>query len=141
VSIADVGVTLCELGTAEPIDVPDSRSFHPLLQDPSGVAPQFEIGYAEYHGTRFPLMQRILWQGDWKFVFNGFDFDELYNLRDDPQEVTNRAAEPGQQQRIESMMSEIWRRVRDTGDRAIHESHYFSMRLACVGPEAAAVSE
>ena len=137
VSIADVGATFCELGQAEPIDVPDSQSLRPLLIQPETVPPNFEMGYAEYHGTRFPLMQRILWQGPWKFVFNGFDFDELYNLQEDPHEMHNRANDPDQRQRIESMMSEIWRRVRDTGDRAIHESHYFSMRLACVGPEAA----
>jgi choline-sulfatase len=140
VSIADMGATFCELGSAEPIDVPDSRSFRSLLAQPQAVSPPFETGYAEYHGTRFPLMQRILWQGPWKFIFNGFDFDELYNLQDDPHEMHNRANDPGQQARIESMMAEIWRRVRDTGDRAIHESHYFSMRLACVGPESASTS-
>ena len=80
-------------------------------------------------------MQRIVWQGDWKFVFNGFDFDELYNLADDPFEMTNLAARPEHQTRIEAMMTEVWRRVRDTNDRAILESHYFSMRLACVGPD------
>ena len=140
VTIADLGVTLCELGSAEPIDVPDSCSFARLLTAPHDAESQFDTGYAEYHGTRFPLMQRILWRGDWKFVFNGFDFDELYNLREDPFETTNRVGESAQRERVESMMSEIWRRVRDTGDRAIHESHYFSMRLACIGPEAAAVT-
>ncbi len=137
VSIADLGVTFCEIGGASSIDVPDSHSFAPLLSYPNDVTPEFEIGYAEYHGTRFPLMQRVLWEGAWKFVFNGFDFDELYNLDEDPYETRNRVNEPEQQQRVESMMAEIWRRVRDTGDRAIRESHYFSMRLACVGPEVA----
>ena len=136
VSIADLGATLCELADAQAIDVADSQSFEPLLSQPDAVAPRFEYGYAEYHGTRFPLMQRILWHDDWKFVFNGFDFDELYNLKQDPHETRNLVRDPDQQQRIEDMMAEIWRRVRDTGDRAILESHYFSMRLACVGPEA-----
>ena len=136
-SIADIAVTLCDLGDAEPIDVPDSRSFQPLLAQPDLISPEFQTGYAEYHGTRFPLMQRILWKGDWKFVFNGFDFDELYNLRNDPDEICNLAADVDQQHRTESIMAEIWSRVRDTGDRAILESHYFSMRLACVGPDAA----
>ncbi len=136
VSIADLGATICGLAGAEPIAVADSRSFQSMLGAPDIIPHAFETGYAEYHGTRFPLMQRILWQGDWKFVFNGFDFDELYNLDDDPHEMRNLAGDADQRQRIESMMSEIWRRVRDTGDRAIYESHYFSMRLACVGPDA-----
>lgn len=137
VSIADVGTTLCSLGKAAPICTPDSRCFHELLSQPDGGTDRFRTGYAEYHGTRFPLMQRILWQDDWKFVFNGFDFDELYHLAEDPFEMNNLATQPEHHSRMESMMSEIWRRVRDTGDRAILESHYFSMRLACVGPDAA----
>ena len=133
VNIVDVGATICELGSAQPIDVPDSQSCRSLLNQPDVIPPEFEVGYAEYHGTRFPLMQRILWKGAWKFVFNGCDFDELYNLQE---ETDNRARDPAQHHRIESMMSEIWRRVRDTGDRAIYESHYFSMRFACLGPDA-----
>lgn len=135
VSIADVGTTICSIGQTQPIETPDSRSFAALLSLPNNVPDAFRTGYAEYHGTRFPLMQRILWQNEWKFVFNGFDFDELYNLEEDPFEMTNLATRPEQQTRVESMMSEIWRRVRDTKDRAILESHYFSMRLACVGPD------
>jgi len=136
VSIADVGATLCDLGGTTPFSQPDSRSFHELLRRPQSAGPEFQTGYAEYHGTRFPLMQRILWQGDWKFIFNGFDFDELYNLREDPAEMHNRVQEPQQSSRVRSMMAEIWQRIRDTGDRTILESHYFSMRFACVGPDA-----
>ncbi len=128
------------IAQADPIDVPDSQSFGSLLAQPETIPPDFETGYAEYHGTRFPLMQRILWQGPWKFVFNGFDFDELYNLQHDPHEMHNRVNDPELQPRVESMMTEIWRRVRETGDRAIHESHYFSMRLACIGPESVPAS-
>jgi len=135
VSIADVGTTICSIGQAESIDTPDSRCFASLLTAPDDVPGEFQTGYAEYHGTRFPLMQRIVWQDEWKFVFNGFDFDELYNLESDPFEMTSLAARPEQQTRVETMMSEIWRRVRDTNDRAILESHYFSMRFACVGPD------
>lgn len=135
VNLADVGNTLCDLGKAQAIETPDSQSFSELLGSPSDISERFQTGYAEYHGTRFPLMQRILWQGDWKFVFNGFDFDELYNLAKDPFEMTNLASNPDQQERVKSMMTEIWRRVRDTNDRAILESHYFSMRFASVGPD------
>ena len=135
ISIADLCPTLCELGSADMIDVRDSRSFQPLLSDPSARIPEFDTGYAEYHGTRFPLMQRVLWRDEWKFVFNGFDFDELYNLREDPHEMTNLVGE--EPDRVASLMTDVWRWVRDTGDRAIHESHYFSMRFAAIGPNAA----
>ena len=135
VSIADVGETICRLGGAAALNVPDSSSFQPVLAQPDLVSEPFDSGYAEYHGTRFSLTQRIVWRGDWKFVFNGFDFDELYNLADDPHEMTNLAADAQYTDVLDEMMTEVWRRVRHTGDRAILESHYFSMRFARVGPD------
>ena len=67
-------------------------------------------------------------------MFNGFDFDELYDLGNDPHEMRNLVNEPEHEARVREMMAEIWRVVRETGDRAIEETHYYSMRIACVGP-------
>lgn len=135
VSIADLAPTICEMTRSKPIFNADSHSFSELLQHPSLQLSQFETGYAENHGTRFSQTQRILWQDQWKFVFNGFDFDELYNLEEDPYEKVNLINALEHQKRADSMMQKIWKHVRETGDRAILESHYFSMRFARVGPE------
>ncbi len=134
VQLGDLGPTLLEMSGAPGIPEADFRSFAPLLREPEENAADFSTAYAEYHGTRFPLCQRIWWEGDWKFVFNGFDFDELYDLADDPGELTNLANLPEHRERVERMMAAIWKRVRDTGDRAILESHYLSMRFAAIGP-------
>lgn len=134
ISLIDLCPTLLELARAEPIDVPDSRSIAPLLADPREHEAELNTHYGEYHGTRFNLTQRILWEGDWKFVFNGFDFDELYHLKDDPHEMTNLINQPEHAGRIRDMMTGIWQKVNETGDRAIEETHYYSMRMACVGP-------
>ncbi len=37
-----------------------------------------------YNGTRYLLSQRIAWDGPWKFVHNGFDFDETVPPRGRP---------------------------------------------------------
>ena len=132
VGFHDLGPTILEMCGASQIEVPDSESFAPVLSDPD-----FETRknlFAEYHGTRFPLAQRILWEGDWKFVFNGFDFDELYNLADDPNEMNNLIDDPEQESRTRSMMAQVWKWIQDTGDRALEETHYFSMRMGKVGP-------
>jgi len=138
VGLHDLCPTILELAEAEPIDVADSRSFAAVLRNPAAAEGEFQTGYAEYHGTRFPLMQRIYWEGPWKFVFNGFDYDELYNLADDPHEMRNLAADPQQQQRVCHMMTEVWRRIHATGDRALGGSQYYSMRFGAVGPDVAA---
>lgn len=136
VGLQDLCPTLLEITGSDPIDVPDSKSFATLLADPSTHEAEFNRAYGEYHGTRFNLAQRILWEDDWKFVFNGFDFDELYHLKDDPHEMTNLAARPEHRERVRAMMAGIWSIVRETGDRAIEESHYYSMRIGCIGPNA-----
>ena len=130
--------TLLELAGLDPFDALDSRSFVDLLQNPSEAALNHREGYAEYHGSRFRLTQRVLWQDEWKFVFNGFDFDELYNLADDPWEMTNLASRPEHAGRIRSMMAAVWRCMHETGDTTLLNSHYHSMRFGAVGPTAGA---
>jgi len=134
VSIADLCPTLIDLAGAEPIDTPDSRSFASLLPDPAERRNEFDACYAEFFGTRFILSQRILWDGTWKFVFNGFDEDELYNLKDDPSEMKNLAQDPEQQPRVRQMMAGVWSYAHRTNDRALLGTHYAPMRIASVGP-------
>lgn len=37
-------------------------------------ASAYRQGCAEYYGGRYLVTQRVLWDGDWKFVRNGFDY-------------------------------------------------------------------
>ena len=129
----DLGPTILEMCGAGTINVPDSESFASVLKEP--LTKSRESIYAENHGTRFSLTQRILWQDDWKFVFNGFDFDELYHLTDDPWEMHNLIDAPEHQDRADGMMAAIWKTIRETGDRTLNETHYFSMRMGRVGPD------
>jgi arylsulfatase A-like enzyme len=134
VGFHDLCPTLLELAGEAPFDIADSRSFADLLHDPVEAADRHRQGYAEYHGTRFRLTQRVYWDDDWKLVFNGFDFDELYNLADDPWEMTNLAADPQHAGRVQQMMKGVWRRMQETGDTSLLNTHYHSMRFAAVGP-------
>jgi len=134
VSSISLGPTLLDLAGAEPIGAPDSQSFAPVLRDPPGEASRFDTCYAEFYGTRFWVTQRIFWRGPWKFVFNGFDYDELYNLHDDPHELRNFGRDPAHADVRRGMMAEIWRIARETGDRVLLETHYAPMRFAAVGP-------
>ncbi|MFQ5810483.1 MAG: hypothetical protein ACE5JM_12765, partial [Armatimonadota bacterium] len=94
----------------------------------------YQTGYAEYYGTRYWLTQRVIWDGPWKLVWNGFDFDELYNLEDDPYELRNLAGDPGHQSRVRALMAQAWRIIRDTDDHPLGGSKYATLRLAPFGP-------
>lgn len=136
VSLMDLCPTILDLAGAEAIEKTDARTFAPVLREPAETADR-QWAYAEYFGSRLPLMQRVYWEGPWKFVFNGFDYDELYNLADDPHEMHNLACRPEQQERVRHMMSRIWHHVARTGDRTLQGVHYYPLRIAPVGPNVA----
>ncbi len=139
VGFHDLCPTILELGGVDPFDTADSKSFADLLRDPETAAGNHRQGYAEYFGTRFRLTQRIYWEDEWKFVFNGFDFDELYNLADDPWEMENLISKPEHTDRVKQMMAGIWHRMHETGDTTLLNSHYHSMRFAAIGPNSGVV--
>lgn len=134
VGLHDLCPTILELSGSPPIDHPDSRSFAPVLRDPKSHEAGHTTGYAEYFGGRMILTQRVVWDGPWKFVFNGFDFDELYNLDDDPGEMVNLAERPESRQTMRHMCERMWRQVRLTGDHSLLNSKYPPLRVAPYGP-------
>jgi arylsulfatase A-like enzyme len=47
--------------------------------------------FTQMNGVELYYTQRITMTRDWKYVYNGFDYDELYDLRNDPHEMRNLA--------------------------------------------------
>ncbi|MCZ7648428.1 MAG: sulfatase-like hydrolase/transferase [Planctomycetota bacterium] len=136
VGLHELGPTLLELAHDKPLpEAPDRRSFAPVLRDPARHERDFEQGYAEYFGGRMILTQRVVWDGKWKLVFNGFDFDELYDLEADPYELRNLAEDPAHRETLKRMFKLMWRKVRDTGDRTLLQSQYPILRVASFGPD------
>ncbi len=134
VGLHDLCQTILELAGLPAFAVPDSRSFAPVLSNPREQDRHFQTGFAEYNGGRYNLTQRILWDGPWKFVLNGFDYDELYNLDADPFEMRNLASDPAHQGKVRDMMARIWTILRDTKDHKLLNSHYPGLRAAPFGP-------
>jgi len=93
VSLVDLMPTFLELaGVAVPGHV-DGRSLLPLL---AGEADDWRTSvFAEYHGDEFGLYsQRMVRTAEYKFVYNGPDVNELYDLRADPHELANLIDHP-----------------------------------------------
>lgn len=136
VGLHDIGSTILDwLGLeSETFKQPDSQSFAPVLKDPQAHEDDFVSGFAEYHGGRMLITQRITWHDDWKYVFNGFDFDELYHLKDDPEEMINLIDNPDLQDVVKDMSKRMWQRVIETGDHSLYKSHYPILRIAPYGP-------
>lgn len=136
VGLHDLAPTLLDLAGVAPMDTAgESRSFAPLLADPKAYAADFQTGYAEYFGTRYWLTQRVIWDGPWKLVWNGFDFDELYHLDEDPGELHNRIDDPACEAVVDRLMRQAYRIIRDTDDASLWNAQYPALRLAPRGPE------
>ena len=66
----------------------DGRSLAPLMADPYRTDWEDAILCVGY-GCEFFVTQRMLITPQYKYVFNGFDYDEMYDLENDPDELTN----------------------------------------------------
>ncbi len=84
----DLGHTYLDIVGAKPLPYADGRSLQPLLTAPDSPSWTDEILCA-YYGGEFLYTQRIAITDRFKYVFNGFDIDEMYDLDHDPGEMRN----------------------------------------------------
>ncbi len=94
VRLHDLAPTFLEWGDAPIPEGLHARSLAPLL---AGETPDDwpDSVYAQYHGDEFGLYsQRMVRTARYKFVYNGPDRNELYDLEDDPAELRNLSQHP-----------------------------------------------
>lgn len=63
------------------------RSLVPILRDEEDNEPDHV--FTQTNGNEIYGIQRAVWNRRWKYVFNSFDYDELYDLEADPHELVN----------------------------------------------------
>ncbi|NLD73719.1 MAG: sulfatase-like hydrolase/transferase [Chloroflexi bacterium] len=88
--------------------------------------------YSQFNGVELYYSQRYVRTKEWKYVYNGFDFDELYNLREDPHCIRNLAEDPRYRPVIEEMCARMWRFGYEQND--IFCNPYPTVSLAPYGP-------
>ncbi len=128
----DIFPTVLELAGCEPLTGIDGES---LVNHVVSRIGSERLGYAEFFGQRFSVTQRIVWKDEWKYVFNGFDEDELYLLDEDPYELNNLAHDRKYALKLEELCRCMWKRAKETRDESFLESEYYMFRFAPIGPE------
>ena len=88
--------------------------------------------YTQTNGNEVYGIQRSVASGKWKFVFNSFDYDELYDLENDPEEMYNLINDDSLKDVIYAMSKKMWEFARKTDDVIVCD--YITTALAEYGP-------
>ena len=134
VSHVDFAPTIIELAGAEPLSYCHGRSLVPFFKDEA--PPDWpDAAFTQFNGVELYYSQRQVITERWKYVYNGFDFDELYDLQEDPHETRNLARERGMEKVIREMVERMWVHAARTDDFIFNP--YGTVALAPFGPKIA----
>ena len=109
----DLMPTLLELGGVSVPEGLDASSILPILR---GEESRESVAFIEFHGHQLPYCQRLIRTETHKYVFNGPDVDELYDLTADPCELTNRIDEAASRSILRDLRERLHAFLRNAGD-------------------------
>ncbi len=125
---------LAQAGTGDSASEPDkppTRDSRLATRD-ARCPPWRDALFFQTNGNETYGIQRSVVTDKWRFVYNGFDYDELYDLENDPGQMVNLARDTKSRPVVEEMYRRIW----DFG--LAHEEHlvngYIMTALADYGP-------
>jgi arylsulfatase A-like enzyme len=135
VSLADFAPTFLEAaGVKNPTAFAGRSLFSLLTPDPvlQTPVPWRDALFFQSNGNETYGIQRSVVTDKWRFVYNGFDYDELYDLENDPGQMKNLAADPAYEEVKKEMYTRIWEFGLAHGEQLI--SDYIMTALADYGP-------
>ena len=131
VSLSDFAPTFIELAGKQPDRDFSGMSLVPFLKGETPQNWRDEI-HTQCNGVELYYTQRSVMTKDFKYVFNGFDLDELYDLRNDPYEMRNIAYDPDYEEIKKELCGRMWRFAEREDDGATNG--YITVGLAPYGP-------
>jgi arylsulfatase A-like enzyme len=111
----DLAHTYVDAAGARPLPFADGKSLLPLCDNPDRGDWRDQLMCA-YYGGEFLYTQRIAITGRFKYVFNGFDIDELYDLERDPHEMHNAIEDPAYRVDADDMRARLYEMMTQFGD-------------------------
>lgn len=131
VSLADLAPTILELCDAKKENEMAGKSLVPFIENDNPDAWRTEI-FTQTNGNEIYGIQRAVWNDKWKYVLNTFDFDELYDIENDPYEMTNLINDKQYEQIVKEMCKKLWQFAKETKDTCT--CPYIMVSLAPYGP-------
>jgi arylsulfatase A-like enzyme len=131
VTLADFAPTFAELAGLPSREGLTGRSLAPFLRgETPGDWP--DAFHSQFNGVELYYTQRMVATKDYKYVYNGFDFDELYDLRNDPGETVNLSEREEFREIKRDLVGRMWRFAGEQDD--IIFNPYATTALAPWGP-------
>lgn len=115
VQLHDLAHTFCDIGGAEPLPFADGISLRDIFCNPAQT-PSRDAIMNTYYGAEYLYTQRILITQRHKYVFNGFDIDELYDLENDPIEMHNQIDNPDYAGERTKLQVRLYEKMDEFGD-------------------------
>lgn len=131
VSITDFGSTLLEAAGLPQKPTITAKSLYGYLVD-TQKRPLRDAHFSQTNGNELYGIQRSIITKEWKYVYNGFDYDELYDLSNDPGELNNLAEDASKKLIIRELAKSLWSFAKETNDACINP--YIMVSLAPFGP-------
>ena len=131
-SLADVAPTLLEAAGLQVDRDFAGMSLLPWLRN-SKPDNWREAVFTQCNGVELYYTQRSVTTRDYKLTFNGFDQDELYDLRHDPHEMVNQADNPKYASVKKDLYRYLWQFAYQNDDH-FAANPYITVALAEYGP-------
>ena len=110
----DLGHTYVAAASARALPFADGRTLEPLLENPAAAWPDQIL--CAFYGGEYLYTQRIAITDRFKYVFNGFDIDECYDLAEDPEEMRNLAAFGEKTAQVDDMRARLYELMNEFDD-------------------------
>lgn len=131
VTLADFAPTFLEVAGIPTDRRMAGKSLVPYLCGGQPEKIQTEL-YTQSNGNELYGIQRSVTTREWKYVYNGFDFDELYHLTEDPCEQVNVMERYRDSEILKDLSKKLWAFARENEDVCVNP--YILVGLASYGP-------
>ncbi|OGV52873.1 MAG: hypothetical protein A2017_17070 [Lentisphaerae bacterium GWF2_44_16] len=131
VLLCDFAPTFLELANCKIDRHFSGSSIVPFLKS-EGAENWRDAVFTQFNGVELYYSQRSVITEKFRYTFNGFDRDELYDLERDPHEMRNLADFPEYEEIKKELCRQMWAFARKEGDPMIN--NYITVGLAPLGP-------
>lgn len=131
ISLADIAPTLLEIAGCPTDRAFVGSSLMPFLKD-EAPGQWRDAVFTQTNGNELYGIQRSVMTREWKYVYNGYDYDELYDLTKDPDEMHNLIDDPALQPVVKELCRRLWGFAYQTKDVCINP--YIMVAHAPYGP-------